>query len=134
MYNSFLGKRKGSRYNKPSTDQSDYHSLKTRSRRTDVFQLNDIDTETSNEEDEGNHEDIESENEDEQVMSLYSSLNHIDSNNSTTTSALSPRQPVSHTLILSNTVVPTLVNFQLCSLMRNYSREILQRVIRNHHP
>lgn len=111
MYNSFLGKRKGSRYNKPSTDQSDYHSLKTRSRRTDVFQLNDIDTETSNEEDEGNHEDIESENEDEQVMSLYSSLNHIDSNNSTTTSALSPRQPVSHTLILSNTVVPTLGEF-----------------------
>ncbi|CUM49853.1 unnamed protein product [Debaryomyces fabryi] len=111
MYNPFLGKRKINRYSKPSSDQHDYHSMKTRNKRSELILQSDIDTETSNEEDEGNNEDIESENEDEQVMSLYSSLNHIDSNNSTTTSALSPRQPGSHTLILSNTAVPTLGEF-----------------------
>lgn len=111
MYNPFLGKRRLDRYGKSSAEQHDYHSMKTRNKRSDLILQSGIDTETSNEEDESNHEDIESENEDEQVMSLYSSLNHIDSNNSTTTSALSPRQPGSHTLILSNTVVPTLGEF-----------------------
>lgn len=107
MYNPFLGKRKTNRFNRGSTN-SDYQSLSSKQRMKDIVLQGDIETSF---EEEGHHDDLESENEDEQVMSLYSSLNHIDSNNSTTTSALSPRQAPPHSLILDNTVVPTLGEF-----------------------
>ena len=94
-----------------------------------------MNTESIIEEDEGNHEDIESENEDEQVhVIILFPLNHIDSNNSITTSALSPHQHMCHIhLFCQIQLFIHWVNFPLCSLMRNYSREILQRVMQNRH-
>lgn len=98
LYNSFLGKAMAplimSRVN--SKSDKDY-------RRARKLLLNPSQPETEPE------EDFESENEDEEVMSLYTSLNHGKLHNSANQSNLSPRP---NTLKATNmSVVPTLHEF-----------------------
>lgn len=57
-------------------------------------------------------DELESENEDEQVMSLYTSLNHAGYNQGITSSTISPRAPITRPLAtVSASAVPTLGEF-----------------------
>lgn len=102
LYNSFLGKSIAPRGGRAS--DSDY-----RKRRHPLLSSGQQETEQE--------EDIESENEDEQVMSLYTSLNHGQLHTSVPQSNLSPRPSAMNT---SMSVVPTLHEFPTMSVSDKY--------------
>ncbi|CUM63433.1 uncharacterized protein PRCAT00001008001 [Priceomyces carsonii] len=100
VYNNILSKKIGKYRILSNTDKN---LKKERSKRGDFFTT----VNAKQDEYDINGDDAESENEDEQVMSLYTSLNHLGYDNHRPTSALSPSAAVSN----SSMVVPTLGDF-----------------------
>lgn len=118
MYNNFI--RKQSIHQLPNDSSVDGSELNLNAADTDRYYSDEAD--------------VESENEDERVMSMYTSLNHYNGANGSlvtgSSSTLSPRAPVSQLQPIANsstsTVVPTLGEFPLMMVEKRFPHRLHQ--------
>lgn len=105
----FIGANKISRIR----SQNEVEGLrKIRSGKLEEVSSDDNDAENEQDDDDDDDDELESENEDEQVMSLYTSLNHGGFNSNIPSSTISPRAPIARPLAnVSANAVPTLGEF-----------------------